>query len=207
MVAAQLRDRGLDDPRVLDAMARVPRELFVPQTLSGEAYADGPLPIGAGQTISQPYMVALSTSLARIPAGGRVLEIGTGSGYQAAVLAQLAAHVVSIERHASLAAGARRALAAAGITNVEVRVGDGSLGVPERAPFDAIVVTAAAPAIPPALVAQLAPGGRLVIPTGDRALQRMQVVTRGRDGQLWVQDHEACRYVPLVGAQGFAELA
>ena len=206
MVIAQLRDRGLDDARVLDAMARVPRELFVPPTLAGEAYADGPLPIGAGQTISQPYMVALSTSLASIPPGGRVLEIGTGSGYQAAVLAQLAASVVSIERHASLAEGAREALAAAGITNVEVRVGDGSLGVPDRAPFDAIVVTAAAPAIPPALVAQLAPGGRLVIPTGDRALQRMKVVTRGRDGQLAVHDHEACRYVPLVGAQGFAEL-
>lgn len=206
MVAAQLRARGLADARVLDAMERVPRELFVPDESAFEAYDDSPLPIGAGQTISQPYMVALSTILARIPAGGRVLEIGTGSGYQAAILAQLAGQVVSIERHRALAEGACAALGAAGIANVEVRVGDGSLGVPERAPFDAIVVTAAAPKIPPALVLQLAPGGRLVIPTGPRDVQRLQVVTRGHSGELRIDDHEACRYVPLVGAQGFGEL-
>ena len=206
MVAAQLRARGLADARVLEAMERVPRELFVPDESAHEAYDDSPLPIGAGQTISQPYMVALSTILARIPAGGRVLEIGTGSGYQAAILAQLAGQVVSIERHHALAESARAALGAAGITNVEVRVGDGSLGVPERAPFDAIVVTAAAPKIPPALVLQLAPGGRLVIPTGPRDVQRLQVVTRGHSGELRIDDHEACRYVPLVGAQGFGEL-
>jgi protein-L-isoaspartate(D-aspartate) O-methyltransferase len=205
MVAAQLRGRGIADERVLAAMDRVPRELFVPAARADDAYADGPLPIGCGQTISQPYMVALSTMLAQLPPGGRVLEVGTGSGYQAAVLAQLAAQVVSIERHASLATSARAALAAAGVTNVEVRVGDGSLGVPDRAPFDAIVVTAAAPAIPPALIEQLAPGGRLVIPTGDRALQRMRVVTRGPGDTLRVEDHEACRYVPLVGAQGFED--
>lgn len=206
MVAEQLRSRGIGDARVLDAMARVPRERFVPEALVGDAYGDGPLPIGAGQTISQPYMVALSTSLARIAPGSRVLEIGTGSGYQAAVLAQLAGLVVSIERHASLAERARMALAAAGITNVEVHVGDGSLGFAERAPYDAIVVTAAAPAIPLALVAQLAPRGRLVIPTGERELQRMRVVTHGAAGALHVEDHEACRYVPLIGAQGFADV-
>ena len=205
MVASQLSARGLDDARVLEVMARVPRELFVPERLEQDAYADGPLPIGAGQTISQPYMVALSTSLARIPAGGRVLEIGTGSGYQAAVLAQLAGEVVTIERHAALAESARLALATAGITNVTVHVGDGSLGFAARAPFDAIVVTAAAPSIPPSLVAQLAPGGRLVIPTGDRDLQRMQVVLRGHEGALHIEEHEACRYVPLIGEQGFGD--
>jgi protein-L-isoaspartate(D-aspartate) O-methyltransferase len=206
MVTDQLRARGISDARVLEAMARVPRERFVPEALVGDAYGDAPLPIGVGQTISQPYMVALSTSLARIAPGSRVLEIGTGSGYQAAVLAQLAGLVVSIERHASLAERARAALAAAGIGNVEVHVGDGSLGFEARAPYDAIVVTAAAPAIPPALVAQLAPRGRLVIPTGERELQRMRVVTHGAGGALLVEDHEACRYVPLVGEQGFAEV-
>ena len=178
MVERQLRRRGISDERVLAAMARVPRELFVPESLRAYAYDDGALPIGHRQTISQPFVVATICSLLALEGDERVLDVGTGSGYQAAVLAELATEVVTIERIPELADAAARALAAAGYANVEVRVGDGSLGVPDRAPFAAIAVAAAAPTVPPALYAQLAEGGRIVVPRGTRWGQELVLVVR-----------------------------
>jgi len=201
-LAAYLRRRGVDDERVLEAIARVPRELFVPEELRGRAYDDRALPIGHDQTISQPYMVAAICTALELRGDERVLDIGTGSGYQAAVLAELAAEVVTIERVPELAEQARAALARAGYGKVGVHVGDGTLGVPERAPFDAIAVAAAAPAVPDALYEQLAPGGRLVIPVGTRYDQWLEVVVRGPRGP----EHRRsvpCRFVPLLGAGGF----
>ena len=202
MVEHQLRRRGIADERVLAAMARVPRELFVPESLREHAYEDGALPIGHGQTISQPYMVATICELMELEGPERVLDVGTGSGYQAAVLAELAAHVVTIERIPELAAGARRSLAEAGYGNVEVRVGDGSLGVPDRAPFDAIAVAAAAPSIPTALYEQLVEGGRLVLPRGSRWGQDLVLVVRTPAGPM-ERASVPCRFVPLVGDEGF----
>src|SRR5512141_2053348 len=178
MVDDQLVGRGLRDERVLQAMREVPRHLFVPPALCDEAYADRPLPIGEGQTISQPYMVAAMTAALAPDPGGRVLEVGTGSGYQAAILGRLARQVVTIERHASLAEQARAALAEAGLTNVRVVVGDGSQGLPEEAPFDGIMVTAGAPEVPQVLMQQLADGGRLVVPVGPPHYQTLTIVTR-----------------------------
>ena len=178
MVERQLRRRGITDDRVLDAMARVPRELFVPESIRQYAYDDGALPIGDGQTISQPFVVATICMLLALEGDERVLDVGTGSGYQAAVLAELAAEVVTIERIPGLAEIARETLAEAGYTNVEVRVGDGSLGVPERAPFSGIAVAAATPAVPSALYAQLGEGGRIVVPRGTRQGQDLVLVTR-----------------------------
>src|SRR5690349_17764032 len=179
MVQSQLRDRGITDPRVLAAMGAVPREAFVPERERRAAYQDGPLPIGAGQTISQPYMVARMTELLRLRGGERVLDIGTGSGYQAAILAELGCTVLSIEREAQLAATAARHLAALGYGDrVEVRTGDGTLGAPDEAPWDGIVVAAAAPAIPDVLREQLADGARMVIPIGSRREQNLIVVER-----------------------------
>lgn len=204
MVDRQLRARGLDDERVLDAMGRVPREEFVPDDLRADAYADAALPIGEGQTISQPYMVALICQELALTPRDRVLDVGTGSGYQAAVLAELAAEVVSIERHATLAERARHSLDRAGYGDrVQVLVGDGSLGAPGHAPFDAIAVAAAAPSLPPALYEQLAERGRLVLPVGDRFGQRLERVVRTPEGPAVVHSTE-CRFVPLVGEQGFA---
>jgi protein-L-isoaspartate(D-aspartate) O-methyltransferase len=203
MVERQLRRRGIADERVLAAMARVPRHLFVPEHLQHLAYEDGALPIGHGQTISQPYIVATICALLALSGPERVLDVGTGSGYQAAVLAELAAEVVTIERVAELAERAREALAAAGHDNVDVRVGDGSLGVPERAPYDAIAVAAAAPATPPALYDQLGAGGRLVLPRGGRWGQELVLVER-TDGGPVERTSVPCRFVPLVGAEGFA---
>lgn len=200
----QLRRRGVQDERVLAAMGRVPRELFVPRELRSVAYEDSALPIGEEQTISQPFIVATTCALLRLRGDERVLDVGTGSGYAACVLAELAAEVVSIERVPELAATALAALALAGHPEVEVRVGDGSLGVPERAPYDAIAVAAAAPSLPPALVAQLAPGGRLVVPRGTRRAQRLVLVER-RNGELQEQVSVPCRFVPLLGAAGFGE--
>ena len=203
MVQRQLAARGVTDERVLSAMARVPRELFVPESSRGAAYVDGALPIGYGQTISQPYMVALICSLMRLEGEERVLDVGTGSGYQAAVLAELAAEVVTIERVPHLAEGACRALDEAGYGRVDVRVGDGSLGVPERAPYDAIAVAAAAPDVPHALYDELVLEGRLVVPRGSRWAQELVLVVRTEHGPV-EKESVPCRFVPLVGAEGFS---
>jgi protein-L-isoaspartate(D-aspartate) O-methyltransferase len=204
MVEHQLLRRGIADPLVLSAMGVVPRELFVPPSLRDRAYEDSALPIGHGQTISQPYVVAAMCELLELRGDERVLDIGTGSGYAAAVLAELAAEVVSIERHPALAEGASDALARAGYANVEVRVGDGSLGAPDRAPFQAIAVAAAAPAVPEALAGQLAEGGRLILPRGSRSSQRLLLVVRTPAG-LVEQASLPVRFVPLVGAEGFRD--
>ncbi len=202
MVARQLEARGIVDRRVLEAMGRVPRDAFVQDEDRRRAYADMPLRIGFGQTISQPYMVALICQTAEIRPGSRVLDIGTGSGYQAAVLAELAAEVHTVERIPELAEQARRNLAAAGYADVAVHVGDGSLGLPEHAPFDAITVAAAAPEVPVALYEQLEPRGRLVVPVGDPSGQRLEVVVRSPEGPA-VLKSVPCRFVPLVGAEGY----
>jgi protein-L-isoaspartate(D-aspartate) O-methyltransferase len=203
MVAGQLRRRGIADERVLAAMMTVPREAFIEPDLRWAAYRDEALPIASGQSISQPYMVARMTELLRVRPGDRVLEVGTGSGYQAAVLAVLGASVLSIERHDDLAAEARLRLERLGLDRaVEIRVGDGSLGAPDAAPFDGIVVTAAPPAIPGALRDQLADGGRLVIPVGPRARQQLIVATRHGD-QIDERPAGECVFVPLVGAGGW----
>ena len=204
MVARQLRARDISDERVLAAMERVPRELFVPDDERRRAYADAALPIGHGQTISQPYMVARIAEALTVRPGERVLDVGTGSGYQAAVLAELGAEVVTIERIPELAESARASLAAAGYPQVDVRVGDGTLGVPELAPFDAIAVAAAAPAFPQTLYEQLRPRGRLVVPVGGERVQRLEVIVRSPEGPAVVHS-VPCRFVPLVGQEGFAD--
>ena len=205
MVAQQLERRGIRDKRVLEAMASVPREVFVPGVPASLAYDDRALPIDAGQTISQPYMVARMSELLEVEPGDHVLEIGTGSGYQAAVLTRLGAHVTTIERHADLADTARERLAELGIRDVDLRVGDGSQGAPDDAPWDGIIVTAAAPAIPDALREQLAVGARLVIPVGPRYQQDLIVVERRgpTDWQEWSDG--AVIFVPLVGEGGWSE--
>jgi protein-L-isoaspartate(D-aspartate) O-methyltransferase len=202
MVQRQLRERDVVDERVLAAMARVPRELFVPPDLRDRAYADAALPIGEGQTISQPYMVARICEALALTGRERVLDVGTGSGYQAAVLAELAAEVDTIERIPELAAAARESLVAAGYPGVRVHVGDGTRGLPERAPFDAIAVAAAAPALPQLLYDELEPRGRLVVPVGRRRAQRLEVIVRSPEGPAVVRS-VPCRFVPLVGEQGF----
>lgn len=202
MVERQLRRRGISDERVLAAMGRVPRELFVPENVRAYAYEDGALPIGHGQTISQPFIVGTICALLELSGDERVLDVGTGSGYQAAVLAELAAEVATIERVPELAERARAALSQAGYENVVVLVGDGSLGAPEHAPFDAIAVAAAAPAVPPALYEQLVPGGRLVLPRGSRWGQELVLVVKTEDGPV-ERASVPCRFVPLVGVEGF----
>ncbi|MFP4501475.1 MAG: protein-L-isoaspartate(D-aspartate) O-methyltransferase [Candidatus Hydrogenedentota bacterium] len=204
MVETQVARRGVQDTRVLEAMGRVPRHRFVPAELAQCAYEDKPLHIGCGQTISQPYMVARMTELLALRAGDRVLEVGTGSGYQTALLAELAREVVSIERHEALADQARTRLEACGYENVQVVCGDGTLGWPERAPYDAILVTAGSPKVPAALVDQLAEGGRLVCPAGTAEMQRLRIITR-EGGELHERDSISCVFVPLVGAQGWPE--
>jgi protein-L-isoaspartate(D-aspartate) O-methyltransferase len=196
-----MAQRGIRDERVLAAVAAVPRELFVPEDLRRHAYADRALPIGCGQTISQPFMVATMLEALGLQ-GGRALEIGTGSGYQAAVLAELAHDVVTVERVPELADEARRTLERAGYGRVDVRVGDGTLGVPEQAPFDGIVVAAAAPAAPESLYEQLAPGGRLVVPVGTQRDQWLEIVERTPEGPVRVRT-VPCRFVPLIGSEGF----
>ncbi|HEX3290571.1 MAG TPA: protein-L-isoaspartate(D-aspartate) O-methyltransferase [Gaiella sp.] len=197
MVERQLWRRGITDERVLAAMLRVPREVFVPPDLVAAAYDDGALPIGEEQTISQPFIVATMCELLALDGSEHVLDVGTGSGYAAAVLDELAASVVSIERIPALAARAHRALERTGHGRVEVRVGDGSLGVPDRAPFDAIAVAAATAHLPPALLEQLAPGGRMVLPRGSRRGQRLVRIVRTDDGPVETASL-ACRFVPLV---------
>ena len=201
MVEWQLRRRGIGDERVLAAMARVPRELFVPEELREAAYADAALPIGDGQTISQPYMVALICEQLALHGGERVLDVGTGSGYQAAVLAELTAEVHTIERIPALAERARASLAAAGYAErVHLHVGDGTLGVPDSAPFTAIAVAAAALEAPPALYDQLEPRGRLVVPVGGPGEQWLEVVVRTPEGPAVVRT-VPCRFVPLVAGR------
>jgi protein-L-isoaspartate(D-aspartate) O-methyltransferase len=202
MVERQLRRRGISDERVLAAMGHVPRELFVPENMRAYAYEDGALPIGHGQTISQPFIVGTICALLELSGDERVLDVGTGSGYQAAVLAELAAEVVTIERVPELAERARRALTQAGYESVVVLVGDGSLGAPEHAPFDSIAVAAAAPAVPPALYEQLVSGGRLVLPRGSRWGQELVLVVKTDDGPV-ERASVPCRFVPLVGVEGF----
>ena len=202
MVERQLEARGIRDRGVLDAMGKVPRELFAAESERGRAYADVPLPIGHGQTISQPYMVALICETAGVRPGNRVLDVGAGSGYQAAVLAEMGAEVHAIERVPELAALARANLARAGYERVAVHVGDGSLGLPEEAPFDVIVVAAAAPRVPAALYEQLAPGGGLVVPVGGPREQRLELVVKSPEGPA-VARSVSCRFVPLVGAGGY----
>jgi protein-L-isoaspartate(D-aspartate) O-methyltransferase len=202
MVERQLRQRGITDERVLQAMARVRRELFVPEGMRELAYEDGALPIGSGQTISQPFIVAAICSLLELRGDEHVLDVGTGSGYQAAVLAELAREVTTIERVPELYERARDVLAGSGNANVDVRLGDGSLGVPETAPFDAIAVAAAAPTVPDALYEQLVEGGRLVVPRGNRWGQDLVQVVKTPDGPV-ERASIPCRFVPLVGAGGF----
>jgi protein-L-isoaspartate(D-aspartate) O-methyltransferase len=197
MVDRQLRRRGIRDERVLEAMARVPREAFVPTELAGHAYDDAALPIGEGQTISQPYIVAAMCELLSLDGTETALDVGTGSGYAAAVLDELAANVVSVEVVPALAERARRALEATGHDDVELRVGDGRLGAVDRGPFDAIAAAAATARVPPALYDQLAPGGRLVIPLGGKRGQRLVRLVRTPEGVAETTSI-ACRFVPLV---------
>lgn len=197
MVQTQLRARGIHDERVLDTMARVPRHRFIPETYQNQAYEDHPIPIGEGQTVSQPYIVAITLQAAAIERAHKVLEIGTGSGYQTALLAELSAWVYSVERHASLAASAQTTLSDLGYTNVTVIVGDGTEGLPAHAPFEAIIVSAAAPQIPPPLFNQLREGGRMLIPVGPPESQELQLV-RKHQGLPQITLLEGCRFVPLI---------
>jgi protein-L-isoaspartate(D-aspartate) O-methyltransferase len=203
MVERQLRGRDIVDENVLGAMERVPRELFVPERERRRAYDDAALPIGHGQTISQPYMVARICEALSVRPNHRVLDVGTGSGYQAAVLAELGSEVVTIERIPELAEQARANLAAARYDSVEVVVGDGTLGFPERVPYEGIAVAAAAPGFPQTLYEQLRPGGRLVVPVGGARAQRLEVIVRSPEGPAVIHS-VPCRFVPLVGEEGFA---
>jgi len=202
MIEEQIRGRETVSPRVLEAMLAVPRHEFVPDEFRNRAYADEPLPIGEGQTISQPFMVAAMANALELAGKERVLEIGTGSGYQAALLSLLAAQVYSIENHPSLATAAQARLERLGYLNVHVHCGDGTLGLPDAAPFDAILVTAAAPQVPPPLIEQLAEGGRLVIPVGSADQQELLRV-RKIEGQVTSVALHYCRFVPLVGRHGW----
>ncbi|MDM8004905.1 MAG: protein-L-isoaspartate(D-aspartate) O-methyltransferase [Phycisphaerae bacterium] len=203
MVDEQIRGRGIDDPRVLAAMEEVPRELFVPPEKRDAAFSDGALPLGCGQTISQPYVVAYMTACLEVQAHHRVLEVGTGSGYQTAVLARLAAEVYTIERVGALLSAARALLNSLGVGNVRSREGDGSLGWPEFAPFDRIMVTAAAPRVPESLVRQLGEGGRLVIPVGGVAQQTLTLI-RLENGRVIETPRLPVRFVKLVGDQAWS---
>ena len=204
MIMSQVANRGLRDTRVLAAMAWTPREWFLAPHLARSAYDDGPLPIGSGQTISQPYIVALMTASLAPRRKDRILEIGTGSGYQTAILAHLAARVFTIERLPDLLVEAEERFRRLSLTNIETRLGDGAAGWPEAAPFDGILVTAAAPRVPEPLLAQLAPGGRLVIPIGDLASQELVVLQRTSRG---IEERSAgsVRFVPLISRLAFAE--
>lgn len=202
MVNEQLRERGIRDERVLTAMGKVPRERFIAPEYVWDAYADRPVPIGEGQTISQPLMVATMVEALALQPSDLVLEVGTGTGYEAAVLAELAAEVWTIERHSGLAERARQILAELGYSNVHVVYGDGSVGLPQQAPFNKILVAAAAPQTPPSLIAQLAEGGRMAVPVGKRVDQQLQVV-RKIGGEIVTSSHVLCCFVPLVGAEGW----
>ncbi|HOX35640.1 MAG TPA: protein-L-isoaspartate(D-aspartate) O-methyltransferase [Methanoregulaceae archaeon] len=202
MVELQIKARGIRDPRVLAAMQVVPRHFFIPPPYDRAAYEDSPLPIGSGQTISQPFIVALMTELLELSPADTVLEIGAGSGYQAAVLARIAQHIVTIERVSSVAALAKKNLSGLAIKNVEIIEGDGTLGYPQKAPFDAIIITAATPEIPQPLLDQLKDGGRLVAPVGGREIQELTKIVRA--GKTFTRSyHGGVRFVPLIGKHGW----
>jgi len=203
MVRTQIAARGVRDPRVLEAMRRVPRDRFVPASHRADAWADRPVPIGHGQTISQPYMVALMSEALGLRGSERVLEVGTGSGYQAAVLGELAAEVFSVERIAELGERAARTLAELGCVNVIVLIGDGCAGLPAHAPFDAILVAAAAPDVPAALRDQLADGGILVVPVGESAAVQVLTTVRRTGSRFALEEGTGCRFVPLIGKGAF----
>ena len=204
MVETQIKERGIKNERVLEAMLKVPRHLFVDEALRDQAYGDFPLPIGEGQTISQPYIVAVMTEALELKGNERVLEVGTGSGYQTAILAELAFWVYTIEKYSTLLERAKKLLLKLGYKNISFKLGDGSLGWEEVAPFDAIIVTAAAPQIPPPLIEQLLEGGRIVIPVGDAY---SQVLIKGvkRKEKLHTETLEPVRFVKLIGVYGFKE--
>lgn len=204
MVNDQLATRGIYDKLVLDAMKKVPRHKFVPKDLEASAYEDSALPIGEGQTISQPYMVAIMTEKLGLSGGEKVLEVGTGSGYQSAVLAEIAKEVYSIEMVPSLAERSKKLLDGLGYKNITVTSGDGTLGLPEKAPFDGIIVTAGAPSIPKPLTDQLADGGKLVIPVGEAFAQTLLIVTK-HGNKLDIEESIGCVFVPLVGKYGWKE--
>lgn len=202
MVEEQIIARGIKDPKVIAAIKKVPRHLFVEEALQGQAYSDHPLPIGEKQTISQPYMVALMTEALELTGRDRVLEIGAGSGYQTAILAEIALNVFSIERVRSLAINARKLLYELGYLNVEIKFSDGTYGWPEESPFNAIIVTAGAPGIPPVLIDQLMLGGRLVIPVGDAYVQDLFKIIKTEEG-IRKEDLGGCRFVKLIGKYGW----
>lgn len=204
MVDEQLAARGIRDRRVLDAFLEVPRHRFVEEYLKYKAYDDYPLSIGYGQTISQPYMVAIMTEALAPSSHERILEIGTGSGYQAAVLSRLCSTVYSIERISSLASRARKTLDDLGYYNINIRIGDGTLGLPQEAPFDGIIVTAGAPHVPEALIEQLGDDGRLLIPVGDQSIQDLKRYTKTKEG-VREESLGGCRFVKLVGKNGWAD--
>ena len=204
-MVAGLVKRGISDQRVIEAMLEIPRHIFVEEAMAAQAYSDSSLPIGEKQTISQPYIVARMTQMLELTGREKVLELGTGSGYQAAVLATLADRVCTVERIRPLALKARRALDSLGLLNVNLRIGDGTDGWEEEAPFDAILVTAGAPQVPECLISQLAPGGRLVIPVGDRLDQTLVLVTKGADGKVTRSESEDCRFVRLIGRNGWGD--
>lgn len=203
MVEKQIRERGIFDPLVLEAMLQVPRHRFVEEALIGQAYSEFPLPIGDKQTISQPYIVAAMTAALALTGGERVLEIGTGSGYQTAVLSCIASRVYTVERIPMLARRARRILDEIGCRNINNKLADGTVGWMDAAPFDAIIVTAGAPAVPAGYLTQLAPGGRLVIPVGDRVGQKLKRITRSEKENFLEEDLIDCRFVPLLGQFGW----
>lgn len=204
-MVAELVKRGITDQRVLAAMQELPRHIFVEEAMASQAYGDGSLPIGEKQTISQPYIVARMTQMLELSGREKVLELGTGSGYQAAVLATLANRVYTVERIRPLALKARKALDSLGLLNVNLRIGDGTNGWAEEAPFDAILVTAGAPYLPQCLIDQLAPGGRLVIPVGDRVDQQLVMVRKNLDGSIERQEADGCRFVRLIGKNGWSD--
>lgn len=203
MVERQLRQRGIEDPRTLRALGSIPRHAFVPPEAADSAYDDGPVGIGCNQTVSQPLMVATMTVALDPSPGEHVLEVGVGSGYQTAVLLEIGARVTGIERHGALARGAEARLRGLGYSDFHIRVGDGSLGCPDAAPFDGIIVAAAAPELPGPLIEQLLPGGRLVLPLGDRKVQTLVCIEKHADGSTERLDLGSVVFVPLVGAKGF----
>jgi protein-L-isoaspartate(D-aspartate) O-methyltransferase len=205
MVETQIIARGVTDRRVIDAMLKLPRHLFVQEAMAAQAYNDTSLPIGERQTISQPYMVAIMSEILQLTGTERVLEIGTGSGYQAALLAHLARRVYTIERIPALASRARKLFDTLGLTNISMKIDDGSRGWAAEAPFEAIIVTAGAPEIPQALLGQLSPEGRLLVPVGDQDSQLLTLVKKSADGGFTVEKSTPCRFVKLIGSEGWSQ--